>query len=275
MKKILFIFLLVLIVSYVSAFDITKNGEPLADVVLSPNAAEEEKYAAEEFVRYIKLISGAELAIKGEAGKGNSIYIGQSSAKAVTDFDFAKLKTDGIFINCKDNILILAGDKGSGTIYSVYTFLDEYLGVKYLTPKEDYIPKKKTVSVKNINKVYVPPFWSREAFYKAFWDNPSFCLKTKHNGHYSYVPENLGGHNTIYNFVHNICWIFSPDVYGKEHPEWYALWGSQRTLSQTYFQLCLTNKEMIEELTKKTLECYEKDPSANIVDLSIPDCGCY
>ena len=267
--------LLILITGLAFGFNITEKGKATANIVLSPQANDAERYACDEFIKYIKEMSGAELAVIDKPREGNNIFIGQTIAKDIVDFDFSTLKADGIYIYCKDNKLVLAGEGLSGNIYAVYHFLDEYLGVKYLTPTDDYIPKNPSISVKDINYSYAPPFYSRESFYHAFWYSPEFCLKTGNNGHYNYVNEKYGGHHIIVNFCHNIVFILSPDKYGKEHPEWYALWGGQRTLHPLYFQLCLSNKEMVQELTKNTLELFEQNPDADIVDLSIADCGIY
>ena len=79
MKSIISVILLFLLSFSVFSFDITKNGEPAATVVLSENATDAEKFAADELISYIEKISGAKLATSNTEIQGNNIFIGSAS----------------------------------------------------------------------------------------------------------------------------------------------------------------------------------------------------
>ncbi len=262
------------------AFDITFEGKPCAKVIISNKATEEDNYAKDEFIKYIEKITGATLPTADKATEGNNIYIGEwDEVKALVkeikpDFDWESLKSDGILILCKDNNLILAGDR-SGTIYAAYTFLEDYCGLKFIPPKEEYIPNKPTLSVENIDYSYKSPFTYRETYFPTFIHNPSNDLKYKLNGTYTTVPRELGYHLNIVGGGHTfVNYYLRPDQYGEEHPEWYCMREGERQVNH-FAQLCLSNQEMVKELTKCVLENIEAHPDDIDFSLTQNDTGNY
>jgi len=246
------------------AFDITRNGKPVAIVVVDETATKAEITAANEFVKYISSISGASLPISNKpATNGNNIYIGQTkTTKSIIKYDWNKLKSDGILIKSTNNNLILAGDRPRGTLYAVYTFLEDYLGVKYFTPKLEVVPQNKSISIaNNINYSYVPPFFSRETYYNNNLDNPLFAVKMKSNGNANNIPEELGSHIELIGWCHTFAGLIPEELYYKDHPEWFSLIDGKRA-GGPGSQLCLSNPELLNELTKRVIERLDqaKDP---------------
>ena len=62
--------------------------------------------------------------------------------------------------------LVLAGRAPRGTLYAVYTFLEDVVGCRWWTSTESFIPKKPTLSVPQLDVVYAPPLRYREAYYR-------------------------------------------------------------------------------------------------------------
>ncbi|MBQ7256552.1 MAG: DUF4838 domain-containing protein [Abditibacteriota bacterium] len=274
MKYILTITLLIFTLN-IFAFTITEERKPCAKVIISKDAPADDIYAKDEFIKYIKEISGATLPVTDKATFGNNIYIGESEeVKALVkqikpDFNWDSLKSDGILILCQDNNLILAGDN-SGTIYAVYTFLEEYCGVKYYLPEEELIPQNQTIITENIDLSYKSPFLSRESYFALNNFNPYYNLKLKLNGDRNTIPKELGGHVKLLGFCHTFNLFLNPDTYGKDHPEWYALKDKDR-MANHLGQPCLSNKEMINELTKNVLKAIEENPDDQIISVTQND----
>lgn len=268
--------LLILTTSGVQAAVLSSEGRAKAEIVLGRDAIEPEIMAANELSAYLKRVTGADFRITDTASgvKGNvRIFIGQTAEtkRLMPGFDWSKLSVDGIVIRAKGNDLILAGDRPRGTIYAVYTFLEDYIGCRWWSPDAEYVPQKRDLSISDMNYIYKPPFFSREAFYGKVIDqsNTGFAVKLKLNGNFEAIPASLGGHFSIIDWCHTFDQIMPRDKYFKSHPEWYSMIGGKR--QDGYTQLCLTNREMRKEFIKNASELIAKNRSAGILSVSQND----
>ena len=258
----------------VSSFDIVKDGKANATVIIGSDATEEDHYAANEFIKYVNEISGVVLTESTTPDpKGFNVYIGESKVtksfikKMKPTFKWESLKTDGILIYKQGNNLVLAGDN-SGTIYAVYTFLEDNCGIRFLTPEDEYIPKSDTITVVDAEKyskffTYTPKIMSRESFFTVNNGNWPYDLKLKLNGHNNPVPNAYGGHVVLNGFAHTFNTLINPEVYGKDHPEWFSERNGER-MATRHGQLCLSNQEMVAELIKNVLKTIEANPEDKI-----------
>ena len=252
------------------------NGKPLAAIVVPTDTILAEKTAAHKLVGYLRRITGAEFPIVSTAAQAQQktrIFIGQtkSARKMMPGFDFSKLGRDGIVIRKVGKDLILAGDRPRGTLYAVYTFLEDAVGCRWWTPDASFIPNKPTLSVPVKDITYTPPFICRETFAKiVMGQNPEFAVELKLNGHFQSIPPELGGHYAILGWCHTFYQLMPPDKYFADHPEWFSEINGKRTHYNA--QLCLTNEEMRKELTENALEWIRKNPEAGIISISQNDC---
>ncbi len=71
--------------------------------------------------------------------------------------------------------------------------------------------------------------------------------------------------------------LVPPSIYGKEHPEYYALVDGRRLLEMHGGgpQLCLTNPEVLEIVIKTTLDAIERNPNAKNFNVAQMDNGNY
>lgn len=277
MRRIItFLLMLMLIPAFCNADSImlAKSGKAKATIIVGQDATAPEKYAADELANYLKQITGAEFnkSTDPSAVSGTKIFIGQTAmVKAMLpDFDWSSVKGDGIIIKTIGNNLILSGDRPRGTIYAVNTLLEDYLGVKWWTPSANFIPRKSTVRIKDINLTYKPPFMFRDSYFvNVIGANGDFPLHLKLNGHFQNIPAEKGGHYFIHGFVHTFYQLLPPDVYAKEHPEWYALVNGKRQFENA--QLCLSNPEMKAMLTDVALYWVSCNPAAGLISISQND----
>ncbi len=257
-------------------FVITESGNARTAIVVYKDASMAEKSAARELVTYLKQVSGVDFPIytSGSEPTGISrILIGQSveTKRLLGNIDWQNLRYDGIIIRFVGNDLVLAGERPRGTLYAVYTFLEEYVGCRWWTGTASYIPSKPSLSVGKRNLKHVSPFLCRDTFYKPVLNQyPEFSVKLKLNGHMEPISEEMGGHYSILGFVHTFYPLLPPEIYSKDHPEWYSLINGQRTFDKA--QLCLTNEEMKKELIKNALKWIDENPSAGMISISQNDC---
>ncbi len=150
------------------AFSITKD----TNVVIKDNATEPEKYAANEFVKYIEKITGNKLNIT-TVDMPKSVYI-----NAIGD----ETGDDGVNIKVLNDNLYLQGNSPRSTIYSVYEFLVKYVGVEFYTKDIEKVPVKKSILISSkINYSYTSPFISRGAFYNGNTSYPEVGINHKLN----------------------------------------------------------------------------------------------
>ena len=253
------------------------KGKPCAAIVVSSDAIPAEKTAASELAKHFKLVTGADFPIVSsvkQARQGACIFIGQTKSvkEMMPCFDFSKLGRDGIVIRKVGNNLVLAGDRPRGTLYAIYTFLEDNVGCRWWAPDASYMPKKPTLSVRVKDVTYTPPFMCREAFNKnVIGQNPEFAVKLKLNGHHQNIPPELGSHYAILGWCHTFSQLIPPEKYFTDHPEWFSEIKGKRM--NGYLQLCLTNEEMRKELTKNALEWIKKNPDAGIISIAQNDAG--
>ncbi len=258
------------------------SGRTQYVITLASDASVPEKSAASELSSYLKKITGAEFKITTpeQASGKDLIAVGSGAAKKTMPkltLDKTRLGDDGIVIKTDGSNLILTGAEGSkrGTLYAVYTFLEDTCGVRWWTSKDNYIPSKPNLSIQNQNITYAPVFRYREALYTklAYAANNEtlarFLVQSKFNGHYNKIPAQWGGSYNIIGFCHTSYMLMPPSVYFAQHPEWYSEIKGKRIFTEA--QLCMTNEEMIAELTKNVLAEIEKSPDSGIISVTQND----
>ncbi|MDH7481262.1 MAG: DUF4838 domain-containing protein [Armatimonadota bacterium] len=238
------------------------------------SASAPEMTAARELQKYLGQVTGAYFSIVSEQAakaNGGKILIGQSRTvrRLLVGVDWDALGHDGIIIRTVGDSLLLAGGKPRGTLYAVYTFLEDIVGVRWWTSTESYIPVKKTLIIPKLDIVYKPKILYREAFYEDTNSNPLFAVKLRLNGHFTPIPKEYGGHYSILGWCHTFYSLLPPQIYFPKHPEWYSEINGKRTAD--WAQLCLSNEEMREELTRKALDWIRKNPDAGIISISQND----
>jgi len=164
--------------------------------------------------------------------------------------------------------LYLAGGRPRGTLYAVYTFLEDVVGCRWWTSTESYLPSRPTLSIPALNQGYVPQLRYREAYYRDAFDGV-FAARLKCNGASTGCTPEYGGHYTLLGWCHTFYQLLPPEKYFAEHPEWYSEVNGQRTCE--WAQLCLTNEAMRAELTRNALEWIRADPTAGMISISQND----
>jgi len=249
---------------------IAQNGEAKTVIVVAADATEAERHAADELAYFLQQITGAKFELKAPPSAGQSrLLVGPEAAKlAEADFSTDGLGSDGIVIQTVGNDLILAGGQPRGTLYAVYTFLEDHVGCRWWSSKVSTIPNKPTLEVERLNVRYVPPLEYRETFWFDAFDG-DWAVRNKSNGHSERLDEKRGGKHIYEGFVHTFYPLIPPDKYFDDHPEWFSEINGKRT--HDHAQLCLTNEEMHAELVKNLKERLRNNPAATIASVSQND----
>ena len=266
---------LILVVGWIQAAEsdeltIAQDGLAKAVIVISADATESEQHAANELADFLRQITGTKFEIQAHPTAGKSrLLVGPGAAKlAMSDFSIDGLGSDGIIIRTVGDDLILAGGRPRGTLYAVYTFLEEHVGCRWWSSKVSSIPIKPTLEIGTLNIRYVPPLEYRESFwFDAF--NGDWAVRNKSNGNSVRVDDKRGGKHIYEGFVHTFFPLIPPKKYFGDHPEWFSEIKGKRSHERT--QLCLTNEEMRKELIKNLKERLRNNPAATIASVSQND----
>jgi hypothetical protein len=257
-------------VSRAHAMTIVESGAAKTVIVVAQDAPEPEQHAAAELAEFLQQITGAKFEIVSSAGPGKlRVLVGAQAAKfADPDFSTEGLGTDGIVIRTVGNNLLLAGGNPRGTLYAVYTFLEDYCGCRWWSSKVSTIPKRPTLKVESLDIRYVPPLEYRESFWFDAFDG-DWAVRNKCNGHAARLDAKRGGKHIYQGFVHTFYPLIPPAKYFEQHPEWFSEINGKRTHERA--QLCLTNDQMRNELVKNLKEHLRNNPAATIASVSQND----
>ncbi len=296
MRVVLYVIMLFFITTVFSVVCVSESFNPLQlasssstqyVISLATDASAPEKNAASELSDYLKQITGAEFRIVGiqqSTGK-RVIAVGPGAAKAIMpalSLEKSKLGDDGIVIKTVDSNLILTGAVGSkrGTLYAVYSFLEDACGVRWWTQNSGYIPHKPTLKIKAKDLTYSPSIRYREALYFALDSlnasspdessavrKEQFLVRSKFNGHFNKISPDWGNHYNIIGFCHTFESLMPASKYLAQHPDWYSEINGKREP----FQLCCTNDDMIAQLTKNVLAAIAENPDSGIISVSQND----
>ncbi|OQB38719.1 MAG: hypothetical protein BWY09_01259 [Candidatus Hydrogenedentes bacterium ADurb.Bin179] len=242
-------------------------------ITLAEDAIPAERTAASELQHYLERVTGAVFAVRPEAevpADAPQIVVGPSARfrGAFPSIDTASIPGDSIFIKTEGQQLYLAGGRPRGTLYAVYTFLEDVVGCRWWTSTEEYAPVVPSLVIPPLDVAYTPKLMYREAFYRGAFDGV-FAARLKCNGHFEMIPPEYGGHYSILGWCHTFYQLLPPEKYFAEHPDWYSEIDGKRTCDRA--QLCLTNEAMRAELTRNALEWIRRDPSAGIISISQND----
>ena len=223
-------------------------------IVIPSYPTPDERKAAEVLQDYLLQISEAALPVisvdKNRKGIPFEIILGQNERldKLGINIDFNELGEDGFFIKTDSLRLIIAGGSKKGTLYGVYTFLEKYLGCRMYTPEVKIIPRMEKIELGSISDKQIPAIRYRTIHYRVTWD--------QEYADWHKLSHDARGERTAWGlWVHTFNHLVPPEIYFKEHPEYYALRNGKRIPTQ----LCLTNPEVL----KLTVQNLRKDMARN------------
>jgi hypothetical protein len=254
----------------VLAVTISKDGQAQAVIVVAPDASEAEQYAAKELAQFLGQITGAEFKVADrENEQASCLFVGPGAAKwAEAGFSTDGLGAEGIVLRTVGDDLILAGGRPRGTLYAVYTFLEDQLGCRWWSSTDSTIPKKPTVAIEKFDVRYVPPLEYRSPFWTDAFDG-DWSARNKANGQAHRLEARHGGKHIYEGFVHTFFPLIPPEKYFADHPEWFSEINGKR--KHEHAQLCLTNEAMRQELVKNLKQNLRNNPQATIASVSQND----
>ena len=267
-----------------SAIQLADQGKTSCTIVLPADATPAENYAAQELADFLGQMTGAKfpMAAEGTATEGPKIVLGCGTlARAsVPENTLNELGEDEFIIKTDGNNLILAGGRPRGTLYAVYHLLDNILGIRWWAPGVTYVPEKKTLALDSLDLRLKPVFAYRDAWLTTAW-NPDWAARNRLNGR---IRDNMGpivppdqkhGGGMPYDpgYVHTFAAYIPSETHFDQHPDWFPMIKGKRV--KGYYQLCLTNPEVVDFMVAQVRAMLQKNPQIRIFSISQNDTAGY
>lgn len=252
---------------------LAEGGSTAYPVVVAPAATAPERHAAEELARFLAEITGAPFVVRTdetppEAGS-RAILVGPTAAAGVFSRDeIGELGREGYRIRTRGATLAIAGGRPRGTLYGVYSFLEDVLGCRWFTPEVSRIPKAERVAIRPLDRKFVPPLEARSTDYPSSRDK-DWAARNKINGTQTNLDDRRGGKISYGPFVHTFDAILDPAQHFEAHPEWFSEVDGKRLKERT--QLCLTNAEVLRIAIDTVRGWMRSMPEATIFSVSQND----
>lgn len=247
-----------------------EDGKTRYSIVLGKNASESEKWAAAELQKWLKELSGADFKIISDEENVSSfeIIIGYNKhlEKVLKNVKNPNAENEThSYQNVGPTILIWGGQQ-RGTMYGVFSFLENELGCRWYTPTVSVIPEKSIYKFDYLNHTESPGIQVRNDFYfEAF--GPIWAARNKINGAMNF-REQPGGVEGYW-AVHTFNRFMPPEEYFADFPEYYSLMDGKRIAGRT--QLCLTNPDVLKIVIEKVRNTIRENPQYLIYSVSQND----
>ncbi len=282
---------------------LVENGRSTYSIVLPPHPTEVERFAAKELRTYIERISGAVISITDKP-TNHSLLVGKEFAEQnKIAIDKKTLGFDGYVIRSVGKSLVLAGRHERGTLYAVYSFLEQ-IGCRWYAPNFEflgrwggqYVPIKSSITLPVFDIVRKPDYKYRKEYVEEGWthtiqnDKKLIDWMGKVGMNTLDYPLNYSGQNrVVWDDVrdslitelekrgllievggHGYQNYLPPSKYFNEHPDWFGSWDGKR--SETANVVFNTeNKAAVRQFTENIVSYLKGHPEINIFDLWPPD----
>ncbi len=254
-----------------SPMAIVENGKSDFVIVTSDNPDATIITASKEMQSYIEKISGAKLSVVTESNyksEQKAIIIGETELeKGVVKIDRGNIKKDGFLIYSNGDKLFISGAESRGTLYGVYTFLEDYLGVRWFTPTLEVVSENKDIIIDaKINRLVEPSFIIRRN--DSIGTNDAYRARTKMNVSFWEEATDYGGALTY------VLWDVTldklvPDDLITEHPDYFA---TTEEGTKTRDHVCLSNPEVLEVAVKNARKAIlENETNAKYIHIGQKD----
>lgn len=245
--------------SYAAPVKLTDKGQAVSKIRIDtshPTSVE----AATMLNRFVREISGAELAVvdlKTTQAKGAVSIICDNALAG------QEVREDGYRIDSRNGAVTIIGRaEDRGVQYAVATLLEQFMGVDYLAKEAYTLTKRADITLPDTI---------------CMVDNPAFRYRQTHSYNLEdstyrrwfrlEEPREMFAANL---WVHTFNHLLPASVYGKSHPEYYALINGQRRPGKEV-QWCLTNPEVFEIVAQRLDSIFKANPDRRMISVSQND----
>jgi len=238
------------------------------NIVLDNSAIPSEVTAANELQDLIYEAFDVNLPIVSSASGTHHIFVGAGSSMTSSNIGFsvAGFDDDKFRIKVGNGNIAIAGGNPRGTLYGVYTFLEDYVGVRFLTEDHTYVPTiTSNQMVGPLDRIFEPPFkYLRHVGSPATYSDALFAARCRQN-HCTVNDANYGGVSNYGAVAHTFNTYVPIADYNESHPEYFAMWDGVRQITETHTNLCMTNSDVVNIMADGIVNTIDTDPNPDRV----------
>lgn len=225
-------------------------------IIHAKDAAPAIVYAAEELRGYINTATGVALKVSDDSAPAGTheILIGETNRDR--DSVIVKrqaLNSEGYMLYAEEGRLYISGASERGTLYGVYSFLEDQVGWRFYTAGfERVIPQPRVDITNDLDFSFNPPFEYRDSFWFGAFD-AAFSAKQKINSRNN-LDDYGGGVRYASPGVHTIRLLagYSDTSLGASQP-------------------CLTDEKIYQKVLANVRKWLDEQPEADIISVSQND----
>lgn len=244
-------------------------------VVYPDNALPVEQTAAEELAKYVgKAVDVSATALPESelgAGRDANAYVGRCELTRKEgigkeldreEFEIAIHHGRLFIVGDDEKGRPFAGNKRTGTLFGVYDFLENQVGVAWIWPGEsgEDVPALKELRLGPFTRRDHPRLMYRGLKFSAAYPEPK-AFKTRLSRWFKQMKLS----NTTKSWYGHSWGSYLKEA-GPEHPEWFALWNGKRQGPH----YCTSNKEFRDFIVHQCLH-YPKNKGFSVVSISPND----
>lgn len=271
------------------ALQLCKNGIACYDIVISRQASLSEKTAATELSRYLEQLTKTKFKVVESTTNNSSeantnvagsktkspveahIFVGYDSTKPIfQDFTPYAEQDESFEYRTQGNDIMIFGGRQRGTMYGVFSFLEEKLGIHWYTPSYTFIPQAADGNLAVPGDFAVRQHPSLAYRFDYGYDTTRddvWCAHNLLNMQEKSASNDYGG-LTSYWGAHTFQKLLPPNEYFATHPEYFSLVKGKRIENG---QLCLSNPEVLRLVTERLSRYIKANPNCWGYDVSQND----
>lgn len=271
--------LLCLPIAALANIDLVKGRSSKHCIYHAPDAPSSVRLAAEELKQYVAKATGVVLAVLNRASPPACplISLGENAATRAAGFGLNALSLEGYLIATRgDNLYIVGPDTpdgqrtkqggvSTGTLNGVYTFLEDYVGVRWLMPGEigEHVPNRDRIVVPDLNRTDAPAFASRRLEY----------VQNDHPLVKEWLRRQKQGYSLYLRHGHSWSYVIPASAY-EQHPDWFPMLNGVRPppVGDRY-KLETTNPGLVQAFAEKIIDEFNKRPEIYTTSISPTDSG--
>ncbi|MCQ2429530.1 MAG: DUF4838 domain-containing protein [Clostridia bacterium] len=225
-----------------------------------------DRTAAVDLAYYLSMATGKKIEAKPDSETyGHEIAVGHTARDTDTVRSMREgLLSEGYLLLCENGRLYISGDSNQGTPNGVYSFLDEYIGVRFFTQTlEKVLPAEEIAIPADLNVRYMPAFLYRNTSWTCINLNDADATDTLNANAFG-AKSKINARNDDRNLL----------IYGggiKPLLADHNLGSLSETGDGLSKQPCLTDEEVLKKVYKAVKKKLKSNPDARYVVVSQND----
>jgi hypothetical protein len=253
-------------------FTVFKNGKTNYRIVVGRQASAGERWGAEFLSKTLQRISGAPFPVVSDEqpASAEEIMIGLNThvRQHLKETTSSPDPEDESFTyQSSGPAIMIWGGSQRGTLYGIFSWLENELGCRWLTSTVDVIPPRAEYTFSHLSHHERPALANRAVDYFDVYQE-SFGVPNRINGQRFVRGEQVGGLKRLW-LEHSFEVFMPPQEFFAVHPEYYALRDGRRQKKTS--QLCLTNPKILPIFVERFKKFLRENPGYVVYNVAQND----